>query len=45
MLESNLNKFSQEKQSRLELKIETKGGYVREKIEDNAIRIIYVQSR
>ena len=43
MLETNVNNFLDEKKSRVYLKVETKVDDIREKIEDNAIRIIYVQ--
>ena len=44
MLETNINIFSEENKSHVELKIETKRYYTREEIKENIIRKIYVQS-
>ena len=45
MLETNANKTFREKKSYVDLKTVTKGDDIREEIEDNAIMIIYVQSK
>ena len=44
MLETNVNNFS-DKKDNLDLKTETKGYDIREEIENDAIMIIYVQSK
>ena len=45
MLETNKQNFSEQKKSHIDLKIENKRNVIREDIEDNAIRIISVQSK
>ena len=45
MLETNEKNFSEERKSHIYLKTETKGYDIREKIKDNEIRMISVQSK
>ena len=45
MLETNVNNFSEENKAHVNLQTETKGDEIREEIDDNAIRIISVQSK
>ena len=43
MLETNLNNVSEGNKSHIVFKTETKGDDIREKIEDNTIRMIFFQ--
>ena len=45
MLETNINNFSEENRVRIHLKTRNKGDYIREEIEDNAIKKISLQNK
>ena len=45
IFETNVNNFSERKKAHVDLKIATKGYYIKEEIKYNAIRIISVQTR
>ena len=44
-MDTNVNNLSEENKAPVYVKTETKGDSIREEIEDNTIRIIYVQSK